>query len=333
MDKLEHYLAQVCRTLGGPSAMRQHVRQELREHLLDAVAQHRAAGMSDEAALDRALEEFGKPEDVRSELEATHRQRMIAVLIDKAMQWKERTMRAKWLWVSWAYVTLAVVIALEVLLIWFNMLYIIPKFQKLLHDGMIDAAELEEQGALGAANFLHNLSYLSGRYTTWLLLLVIVAIGLFEWRVKSENKTFMRLSALGTAAAGLMVVIVIMVGSLVIPFVLAMPAMGKMARPWAEEQVATINTSITALERAQGKKDWLAMQEQAYRVANALTRLSAGPAVTSLTAGNEQNKVDELRAQVREARQALAAVQQAIRNRIGAGWTRPCRSFARRTVR
>src|SRR5262249_17470966 len=109
MDKLEHYLAQVCRTLGGPSAMRQHVRQELREHLLDAVAQHRAAGMSEEASLDRALEEFGKPEDVRSELEATHGQRMIAVLIDKAMQWKERTMRAKWLWVSWAHLTLAVV--------------------------------------------------------------------------------------------------------------------------------------------------------------------------------------------------------------------------------
>src|SRR5262249_23264926 len=162
----------------------QHVRQELREHLLDAVAQHRAAGMSEEASLDRALEEFGKPEDVRSELEATHGQRMIAVLIDKAMQWKERTMRAKWMGVSWAHLTLAVVIALEVLLIWFNVMYIIPRFQKLLRDGMIDASGLEEQGVLWMANFLDHLKYVGGGYTTWLLLLAIAAIALFEWRVK-----------------------------------------------------------------------------------------------------------------------------------------------------
>jgi hypothetical protein len=72
MDKLEHYLDQVCRSVGGPRSLRQHIRQELREHLRDAMAEHKAAGLSEEQALDRALEEFGKPEDVRSELEATH---------------------------------------------------------------------------------------------------------------------------------------------------------------------------------------------------------------------------------------------------------------------
>ena len=40
MDKLEHYLDQVCRSIGGPRSLRQHVRQELREHLLDAAAEH-----------------------------------------------------------------------------------------------------------------------------------------------------------------------------------------------------------------------------------------------------------------------------------------------------
>ena len=61
MDKLEQYLDRVCRGIGGPRSLRQHVRQELREHLLDAVAQHRAAGMSEDEAVQRALEEFGKP--------------------------------------------------------------------------------------------------------------------------------------------------------------------------------------------------------------------------------------------------------------------------------
>jgi hypothetical protein len=38
MKKLEQYLDQVCRRISGPRALRQHVRQELREHLLDVPA-------------------------------------------------------------------------------------------------------------------------------------------------------------------------------------------------------------------------------------------------------------------------------------------------------
>ncbi len=96
MDKLEQYLDQVCRSIGGPRSLRQHVRQELREHLRDAAAEHRAAGLSEDEALDRALADFGGPEQVRSELEATHGHRLLPVVIDKAMQWKEQTMKAKW---------------------------------------------------------------------------------------------------------------------------------------------------------------------------------------------------------------------------------------------
>src|SRR5712691_10238907 len=123
MDKLEHYLDQVCRGIGGPRSLRQHIRQELREHLLDAAAEHKAAGLSEEAALARALEDFGGPEQVRSELEATHGHRLLPVVIDKAMQWKEITMKAKWLWASWAHLVLAAVIALEVLFITFNVIF------------------------------------------------------------------------------------------------------------------------------------------------------------------------------------------------------------------
>src|SRR5262245_30706635 len=207
MDKLEHYLDQVCRSIGGPRSLRQHVRQELREHLLDALAQHRAAGLSDEDALNRALEEFGKPEEVRSELEATHGQRMLAVVIDKALEWKEMTMRAKWLWTTWAYLGLVSVIALEVLFLTFMVIFIVPRFQKLLRDGMIDSAILEEQGVTWIPAFLGGLQHVTGSYTTLLVLGVAVLWGLFEWRVRSENKPFMRLSALGTTAVGLLVVV------------------------------------------------------------------------------------------------------------------------------
>src|SRR5438105_8157334 len=120
MEKLEQYLDQVCRSIGGPRALRQHVRQELREHLLDAVAEHKAAGLSEDKALDRALEDFGGPEQVRSELEATHGHRLLPVVIDKAMQWKEKTMHTKWLWTTWADLTLLGVIALAVMWISFS---------------------------------------------------------------------------------------------------------------------------------------------------------------------------------------------------------------------
>ncbi len=313
MDRLEQYLDQVCRCIGGPRALRQHVRQELREHLLDAMAQHKAAGLPEEAALDKALEEFGKPEDVHSELVATHGQRLMAVVLDKAMQWKERTMRAKWLWTTWAYLALAVVIVLQVLFITFNNIFTVPKFQKLLYDGMIDPAILEEnRGSAWMLNYLRELSYVCGHYTTFLLLLAIVAIALFEWRVKTENKPFIRLSALGTVGVLLTVVAGIMAGSMVICFELGMPALGRMTRPWAMEQVASLDTALTGLEQALAKKDWADMDRQAEQAATALNRLAAGPALTSLTAWSDRPNLASLRADVKTAREAVQEAQSAI---------------------
>ena len=82
MDRLDSYLNQICWSIGGPKALREHVRQELRAHLLDAVEQHKRAGLTDDEAVTKAMEEFGRPEDLRPELEAAHGHRMLAVLID-----------------------------------------------------------------------------------------------------------------------------------------------------------------------------------------------------------------------------------------------------------
>ncbi len=312
MDKLEQYLNQVCRSVGGPRSLRQHVRQELREHLLDAVAQHKAAGLPEEEALARALEDFGKPEDVRSELEATHGQRLLAVVIDKAMQWKEMTMRAKWLWTTWAYLGLVLVLTLEVLFLTFMVLFIVPKFQRLMRDGLLDSAVLEEQGATWMPEFLNGLQGVTRGYTTFVVLAVAVLWALFEWRVRSEHKAFIRLSALGTAAVGLMMVVFLTAGTMVVSFTLAMPALGKMARPFALEQVAAVDTSLHALEQARAKEDWKAMQEHASQANSAMNRLSAGPAVASLATRNELPTVDELRAQFKAAHEALRTAQETV---------------------
>ena len=69
-------------------------------------------GLSETEALDRALEDFGGPDELKSGLEATYGHRLLPVVIDKAMQWKERTMRARWLWATWAHLAVACVIVL-----------------------------------------------------------------------------------------------------------------------------------------------------------------------------------------------------------------------------
>ena len=249
MDKLEQYLDQVCRSIGGPRSLRRHVRQELREHLLDAAAQHRAGGLSDEEALDRALKEFGKPEEMRSDLEATHGHRVLAVVIDKALEWKEKTMRAKWLWTTWATAALVVVIALAVMFIACTELFIVPKFNQLMRDGLIDPAIIDEQGVSRMLSWLNNFHEIAEYATVWALLAAVLW-GLFEWRVKSENKTLMRLSALGTVAIGLMAVVWFTAATLLISFCLGVPANERLAQAFAAEKIAAIDTPADVLDQA-----------------------------------------------------------------------------------
>jgi len=314
MDKLEQYVDQVCRSIGGPRSLRQHVRQELREHLLDAKAQHQAAGLPEDDALDRALAEFGKPEDMRSELEATHGHRMLAVVIDKAMQWKEMTMRAKWLWTTWAYLGLAVVIGLEVLFITFTMLFIAPKYQKLLHDGLLNTSLYEDPAVSWVPALLVDLFNVTDYATLWLML-AAVAAGFFEWRVKSENKPLMRLSALGTVAVALLIVAILSAGSLMIAFCYSAPGTGRLARQFALDQVSHIDTSTNELEQAIVAKDWNAMQEQANFVDVGLSELANAAAIPALKTRDEPATVDELRAALKAARDRLGEVQHAIRQK------------------
>ena len=272
MDKLEQYLDQVCRGLGGSRAMRQHVRQELREHLRDAIAEHRAAGMPENDALARALQDFGGPEQVKSELEATHGQRLMAVVIDKAIQWKEKTMKAKWLWTTWAHLALAIVVAMEVLYLSFTKIFIVPKFQKIVEDSFLPGTT-ENPETAWLFDCLQPLVWMA-IHATWLLLATLVLWGLFEWRVRSEHKTFMRLAALGTAAIGLMVTVVLTTGSMLLLFMLGLPGGILVGPRMVNDLTAGIDASVSALEQSAQKKDWEAIEAHANRVSHALGTLS-----------------------------------------------------------
>jgi hypothetical protein len=316
MDKLEVYLDRVCRGIGGPRSLRQHVRQELREHLLDAVARHQTAGASPEESLDRALAEFGTSDEVRSELEATHGHRVMGVVIDKALQWKEMTMKSKWLWMSWANLAVAMVIALEILFITFVAMFIAPKFQQFLRDGWLDPAMLEEPIVSWMIALLDEVWVIGNKYGTVLLVCVVAAWGLFEWRVRGENKPMMRLSALATAAFGLTVVVVLTTGSLVILFCLGLPATGRLAGPFALAQTGNIEASTAEIEQAMAQKNWAAMQEPTDRAISALEALlKSGPALPALTVRNQRPTAQELHAHAEAASDSLVQAQQAIRDK------------------
>ncbi|HBI46019.1 MAG TPA: hypothetical protein DDY78_24660 [Planctomycetales bacterium] len=317
MDNLEHYLDQVCRSVGGPRSLRQHIRQELREHLRDAAAEHRAAGLSEEEALTRALADFGGPEQVRSELEATHGHRLMAVVVDKAMQWKETTMKAKWLWTTWAYLTTVGVVAMELLFSWYVVTFELPKMQKLRTDGMLPlSGETMDSTITWTISFLNGLQWTWNTLAWWIILVLAALWGLFEWRVRGENKPFMRLAALGTAALAMTVVAVITAGSIELPFLIQLRGMGQISTSSAIRRMATIDQSVGALDQAMHQKDWRAAQENADRASKAITSLSAAAGWgNKTTSRDEQATVDRFQARLMLANEALTEALWAIRDK------------------
>jgi len=248
---------------------------------------------------------------MRSELVAAHGERIMAVVINKAIEWKELTMRAKWLWTSWIYTGLALVIVLEVMFITCTMLFIVPKFKQLVRDGLLDL-EVQNELVSWMIAFLNNLSSMTGSYTTLLVVLAVLAWGLFEWRVRGENKSFMRMSALGTAAVGLMLVVWLTAASLLILFCLGVPATGKLARSFALDRVSQLDSSVKALEQTLGNENWDAVQRHSAQAAEALSELTIpASALPALATRNGLPTVEELRAHAKRAAEVLSKVQQA----------------------
>lgn len=256
---------------------------------------------------------------MRSELEATHGHRLTAVLIDKAIQWQERTMRVKWLWQTWAYLGLVLVIAGEVFSLWFTLVFIVPKFRKLLREGLVDPAVITEQGFDWATSFVFDFQRVTEDNTGLLVVVPLATWGLFEWRVRGENKSLMRLSALGTVATVLVVMLFLTVATLMVGFCLGVPATGKVATLYAKDQVATIDASVAGLEQARAKQDWAALQDHATRAAAALAQLAEHPsAIPTLRPANDAIADDELRAAIAAARGHVGEAQQAIRDKDAA---------------
>jgi hypothetical protein len=219
------------------------------------------------------------------------------------------TMRAKWFWIIWAHIAAVLVIGLELMSIAFACIYLVPKLKRLRADGWLEHAYSNEPVLQFFSSFLDHLNWVAS-HLIWFVLGFAAIWGLFECGVRSENKSFMRLSGLGTVAVTLMLVVALMAGALVLPFMLGFPAMIPLTRPHALEQVNTIDRALTAMEEALAKKDWQSLQQRATEASRALDQLEDTVGVLAW-----KKPVGEVRAQHASAKESLAAMEQAIRDK------------------
>jgi hypothetical protein len=143
------------------------------------------------------------------------------------------------------------------------------------------------------------------------LLLAVLAIAwaLFEWRVRGENKSFIRLALMATAGVVLMGACVMSAAVASIPTVMAVPAL--ISRPpdrAVADLTARLDASVAALNRAAANQDWPAIEEHAAAAArfmNSLNALSAAPFVLASATSGEPSRAVEFRNSLREARQCI----------------------------
>lgn len=239
-------------------------------------------------------------------------------------------MRAKWLWKAWAHLALAIVVVLEVTWLTFAAIWLVPRFQKLVYDGVIDPEFVEKGGLRFAAwaSFLEGFRRVVDRHLWWLLLLTAVVCGLFEWRVRSENKSFIRLSVWGAVAVGLIVVGILTAVALVVPYQSSAPVTVPLARPFAVQQLVRIHLAIDKLQVELANKNWKAIQEHANQGSEALNRLiAAAAAVRSVAPRQGPRRLEELRAELRAADGYLAEAQQAAQEKDAEGVEAAVRRF------
>jgi hypothetical protein len=209
MNELERYLDRVCRTLRGSRSLRRHVREELREHLLEAIERHEARGADHEQAIAKAIEEFGEPEMVREGLQAVYGRPVMAMLIEKAMAWKEKTMKTGWKWSFVAHLDLAMIFAALVFFVFVVHVFITPK----LYD---EYMELQVSLPAYAESVIRFTIRFCG---TWFIWMPLIAIGwvAFELRCHSENKSAIRLATGGLACLGMTALVFLVSVATVVP--------------------------------------------------------------------------------------------------------------------
>jgi hypothetical protein len=132
---------------------------------------------------------------------------------------KLRGFRTGWLLSSWVHLALIAVIALEVAFIWWGTTIIMPLFGQFRHSGLLHGNAQTHEILVSLYGELSEMAQIAKAIgNDWILWAIGLAVvwGFFEWRVRSDSKHLIRLTALGTTTFALMVVVISMASAFVL---------------------------------------------------------------------------------------------------------------------
>ena len=212
-----------------------------------------------------------------------------------------------------AHLALAMLIALEVILVLSLAVFILPRV-----IGEYHILELPlPPYSISVVNIVRMF------FESWFIwtALIVIAWAIFEWRYRSENKSTIRL-ALGSLVSLLMVVLVWAASiAVVIPlFRLPWLIRSQPAESAVFRQVEEVDTALDQLVKAVDAKDWPGARESARRLRHEFQYLTHLGAAAPILAGmDRRGDIDEIRRLVREIEELSDDVADSIRDttRIG----------------
>lgn len=199
MKEIERFLNRVCRFLRVAPSLKTHIREELREHILESKEAHMREGLSEEEALKLAMEAFGSPDTVGEELSQIHNQNLFSFVLDRAMAWREQTMKTEWKWNFVAVAGMVMVIGIELLMCMVCVVYVLPVVLRSYQESRMALPAFLDQ-LISAIRFFHD---------WWFVPLCLFAGAwiLFELKYKKPSKANIRSASLAVACVGMTLVL------------------------------------------------------------------------------------------------------------------------------
>jgi hypothetical protein len=264
MNEIEEFVGRLCRSLHVENALKEHIREELREHLSEAIECHVREGLPHEEAVRRAIEEFGSAEMIGHELNSIHRGSLLSFLMQKAVSWREQTMKTEWKWNFVALTALVLTMTIQVLLAFACVVFVFPM--------VAYAFDLREWQLPAISKASFTMARAVDSY--WFVTLLVPAGWIaFEVLYKKEAKPNIRLAAFALACVAATVFFAVTSVGALVPAVHALApratltpssALGIRSAAVLKRKLAEADALVLELSAACDKSQWDLVRDDAH---------------------------------------------------------------------
>ncbi len=318
MKEIDKFLKRACRSLRVAPSLKSHIREELREHLLESMESHVKEGLSQEEAVRLAIKEFGSPDIVGDELSSIHSQDLFSFVLDRAMSWREKTMKTGWKWDFVALAAMALVIGLEVLMSWVCVVFVFPKV----------AYTFDSLGLSFPAIFapIPKIFRFLSHYGFVPLCVILGGWILFEVKYRKESKPNIRLAASAVICAGMTLLFVTVCFGTLIPATMLAPGAamvpsytsGLRSASMVSLKLTEADIILSRLSDACEKRDWNAARTSArdLRIIFQAFEVTSYRDVTTITGRvTSPEESEEIRQLLRTLHQQSYVVLKGVRSK------------------